>query len=466
MSNKTYAEKLADYAVTIPFEALPPDVVTTTKQSIMDNFGCMLAAWDNTSVKIVTDMVCTFGGDQQSSIIGCWEKVPAPWAAYCNGVGNHAIELDDHISHKHSLNHPGVVSVPPALALGEYLQVSGKELITSVVLGYEITCRINRTVPPGFENFERGFHGTAITGLFGAAALAGRLLNLSADKIALAMGICGSLAAGSTEYRASGAWTKRLHAGNASKNGILAALLAQSGFTGPPTVLEGRHGFLNSYFGKGNYDTSVLTRELGSSWEIRHIQYKPFACAGLIHSPATAALSLKNTHEISADEIAEIQIRTSSQMIKEFSEPFEIKTSPRVEVDAQFSLPFTIALIFCQGSAMADDFSEENLKDENIRKIARLVKCIPDPEIEKVWPKDEPSEVAVHFKDGRVATERVPCAKGSLENPMTLENLIEKYNILAAHTLTEEQISRSVDFLMDLEKEPDISKLIDIVTAK
>ncbi|MBC8393607.1 MAG: MmgE/PrpD family protein [Deltaproteobacteria bacterium] len=465
MSSKTYAEKLSDFAVALRFEELPGDVVAMTKLSIMDNLGCMLAAREQDSVRIVADMVRSFGGIQQSSIIGYWDKVPAPWAAYCNGVANHSIELDDHISHKHSLSHPGVVSVPPAMALGEHLHTDGKEFVISVILGYEVTCRINRTVPPGFENFERGFHGTAITGPFGAAVLAGRLMGLSADQIATAMGIIGSLAAGSSEFKASGAWTKRLHAGTASKNGILAALLAQSGFTGPHTVLEGKHGFLNSYFGKGNYDTSVLTEKLGSTWEIRFIQYKPFACAGVIHSPATAALNLKNKHGLKAEEIAGIQIRTAQKMINNFAEPFEIKSKPRSVVDAQFSLPFTIALIFCNGSAMVDDYTETCIADENIRRFAGLVKCIPDPEINKVWPKDEPSAVIVQTVDGRVLEERVSCAKGSLEYPMTKEELIEKYTTLAAKTIRDDQISRSVDFLMNLENEPDISKLIDIFTT-
>jgi len=162
MTSKTYAEILAEFAAGVRFEEIPSPIVETAKLSIMDNVGCILAARDEASVKIVVDMVRTFGGTPQSSIIGYWEKVPAPWAAYCNGVANHSLELDDHIAHTHSLNHPGVVSVPPALAVGEYLHTNGQEFITSVVLGYEVTNRINATVPPGFDNFERGFHGTAV----------------------------------------------------------------------------------------------------------------------------------------------------------------------------------------------------------------------------------------------------------------------------------------------------------------
>lgn len=465
MTDRTYAERLADFAAALRYEDLPEDVVAAARQSIMDNIGCMLAARDVASVKIVVDMVRSFGGAGQATIIGYWEKFPAPWAAYCNGVADHSIELDDHISHIHSLNHPGVVSVPPALALGEYLHVNGKEFITAVVLGYEITCRINRTVPPGFENYELGFHGTAITGPFGAAVLSGRLMGLSADQIATAMGIIGSLTSGSREYKASGAWTKRMHAGNASKSGILAALLAQKGFTGPHSILEGRHGFLNSYFRKGNYDISVLTDQLGSSWEIRNIIYKPFACAGVLHSPATAALNLKNKYGIKAHEISRIEVRTSAKLMREYGEPFDVKTSPRGVVDAQFSLPFTIALIFCNGSAMADDYTEATIADERIQRVARLVKIIPDPEIEKGWPTKEPSEVTVHTLEGRVLTERVACAKGSLDNPMSGEELVEKYKILAAKVLTQEQISRSIEFFMNLENEADISNLMGIFTS-
>ena len=465
MASKTYAEIFAEFAASLRFEKIPSTIVETAKLSIMDNMGCMLAARDETSVKVVVDMVRSFAGTPQSSIIGFWEKVPAPWAAYCNGVANHSLELDDHIAHSHSLNHPGVVSVPPALALGEYLHTSGREFITSVVLGYEVTNRINATVPPGFDNFERGFHGTAVTGPFGASALAARLLGLSADQTATAMGIVGSLTSGSFEYKASGAWTKRLHAGNSSKNGILAALLAKSGFTGPHTVLEGRHGFLNGFFGKGNYDTSVLTERLGSSWEMRYIQYKPFACSGVIHSPVTAALNLKNRYGIRPEDIAEIQIRTAEKMIQEFGEPFEHKTNPRTVVDAQFSMPFSVALIFCRGSALLDDYTDEIIKDENIRGVARLVKSIADPEIGNAWPMKEPSEVTVRTVDGKVLVERVEGAKGSLLNPMTREELIEKYKTLASRALGEAEISSSLDFLLNLEGESDVSKLIDILSG-
>jgi len=464
MGDKTYSRRLADFAVKLRFEELPKEAVSMAKQSIMDNFGCMLAAKDVVSTKIVVDMVRSFSGVPQSTIVGYWDKVPVPFAAYCNGTANHAIELDDHISHKRSLSHPGVVSIPPALALGEHLHITGREFLTAVVLGYEITCRINRTIPPGFEK-ERGFHGTAVTGPFGAAALAGRLLGLSPEAISLAMGIIGSLTAGSSEFKAAGAWTKRLHAGTASKNGILAAMLAKQGFTGPHTVLEGPNGFLNSYFGKGNYDVSVLDQDLGLSWEILYIQYKPFACGGLLHSPATAALNLKRTHGLNPEDITEIQVRTADKFIKEAAEPFEIKTSPRTEVDAQFSLPFTLALIFCNGSAMIDDYTEKCIFDERIRGIARKVNCIADPEINKVWPKDEPSVVTVYTKDGRILEKRVSCAKGSLENPMTLEDLIEKYRILAAKALSPDQISRTIDFFMDLENQEDVAKLFEGIVS-
>ena len=465
MTSKTYAEILAEFSAGVRFEDLPSTVVEAAKLSTMDNMGCILAARDETSVKVVVDMVRSFAGTPQSSIIGFWEKVPAPWAAYCNGVANHSLELDDHIAHSHSLNHPGVVSVPPALALGEYLHTSGEEFVTSLVLGYEVTTRINATIPPGFDNFERGFHGTAVTGTFGASVLAARLLGLSADQTATAMGIVGSLTSGSFEYKASGAWTKRLHAGNSSKNGILAALLAKSGFTGPHTVLEGRHGFLNGFFGKGNYDTSVLTEELGSSWEMRYIQYKPFACSGVIHSSVTAALNLRNKYGIRPEDIAEIQIRTADKMIKEFAEPFEHKANPRTVVDAQFSMPFSVALIFCRGSALLDDYTDEIIVDENIRRVARLVKSIADPEIGNAWPMKEPSEVTVRTVDGKVLVERVDGGKGSLLNPMTREELIEKYKTLASRALTDAEISSSLDFLLNLEKESDVSKLMDILSG-
>jgi len=198
---------------------------------------------------------------------------------------------------------------------------------------------------------------------------------------------------------------------------------------------------------------------------MRYIQYKPFACSGVIHSPVTAALNLKNRYGIRPEDIAEIQICTAEKMIQEFGEPFEHKTNPRTVVDAQFSMPFSVALIFCRGSALLDDYTDEIIGDENIRRVARLVKSIADPEIGNAWPMKEPSEVTVRTVDGKVLVERVEGAKGSLLNPMTREELIEKYKTLASRALGDAEISSSLDFLLNLEGESDVSKLIDILSG-
>lgn len=215
--------------------------------SLLDTIGAMLSAWEEPSTGIAVSLVRRQGGHPESTIMVAGDRVPALEAAFCHGMMAHANEMDNHTNHRRSLNHPGVTVIPPALAVGDKVRSRGADALLAIILGYEVSGRLSLAVEPGWFNYRRGFHETAICGVFGACAAAGKLMGLDAEHLATGFGICGSMAAGSYEFKSSGAWTKRLHAAHASRSGVLAAYLAAEGFSGPHTVLEGKAGFYHCY---------------------------------------------------------------------------------------------------------------------------------------------------------------------------------------------------------------------------
>ncbi|HHY93553.1 MAG TPA: MmgE/PrpD family protein, partial [Firmicutes bacterium] len=208
----TYAEELARFVVETTWQDIPSRVKEQATLSLLDTVGAMLAAWEEPSTAIAVSIVRHQGGRRESTIMVAGTQVPATEAAFCHGIMAHANEMDNHTNHRRSLNHPGVTDIPPALAIGEKLGARGSDVLLAIVLGYEVSGRLSLPVEPGWFNYRRGFHETAICGVFGACAAAGKLLGLDGERLATAFGICGSLAAGSYEFKASGAWTKRLHA--------------------------------------------------------------------------------------------------------------------------------------------------------------------------------------------------------------------------------------------------------------
>jgi 2-methylcitrate dehydratase PrpD len=465
-SESSIAESLARFVKAYSFEDLPGDVVAQAKLSILDCIGVAIRGSMQESTRIARDLILSCGGGSQSTLLGTGQQVSVLDAAFVNGTSAHSLELDDHISHTRSLGHPGVVSIPAAIALGEHRRVSGRTFLAAIVHGYEVTSRLNDAVPPGFDCFTRGFSGTAITGTFGAAALSAKILDSTVESIVNAFGICGSLTAGSFEYNVSGAWTKRLHAGQSSRNGLLAALLADGGFTGPSTAIEGEHGFLNSYFGKDNYDVTLILKDLGEDWALRHIMYKPFACAGILHSPLTATRTAMRANNIRFEDIQRIVVHTAATVIREMTNPPGRKVSPRTPVDAQLSLPYAVAVMAARGKALVDEFSDDAIADPKVQDLARRVEWLADPEIDKSWPNADPSTVKVVLKDGREFTAAVPGAQGSLEVPMTVAELTQKFMDLASPVIGDKKARHVVQLVERVDTLRDISSLVGLLHAE
>lgn len=461
----TVAEKLADFVVRTRYEDIDEATLWRAKMCILDMLGVILAAWPEKSTQILYRLLRRRGGAGESTVLGAGERLPAAHAAMIHSAMAHSLELEDHHSHKHSLNHPGVCTIPPALAIGEREGKSGRDFLTAVVLGYEIGSRISAATRLGVLNLERGFHESSVCGPFSAATVTGKLMGIGAGKLVQAYGICGGLAAGSMEFKSSEAMSKRFQVGNASHSGVMAAELAAEGFTGPPTVFEGKHGFYHSYVHEGNYNLSRITDGFGISWDINRIQYKPFACAGVLHSAVTAAQRLRSSPDFSPGGIRRIVVRTASKVIEEYALPAERKIAPDNPVGAQFSLQYSVAVMAVRGSALPEEFSSEVIRDPEVLRVASLVEPQSDPAIDANWPRVDPTEVIAGFSDGREVRIRVEEAKGDLVNPVTDEELLVKFRRLSAPLLPAAEREGVLNMCRNLEEVSDINALTKIMNV-
>lgn len=456
---ETYSQKLAEFVCGLKFKDLPEEIRRRVRFSALDNIGVTLAGHCHESARVAVDLMRSYGGAPESTVFGYEGKLPAHASALANSVAAYSTELDDHISHTHSLNHPGVVTWPAAFAVAEKVRASGEQLMVSAVVGYEVTSRLNVAT----TDLDRGFHLTAACGNFGAAATAASLLGLTPDQLAYAFGICGGMASGSSEFRYTGAWTKPLQAGWACHGGIISAELALRGFTGPSTILEGKSGFFRSYVGEGNYKIEALTENLGRAFEFGDIIYKPFACKGEIHSPLTAAQQLLKEHKVNPDQIDQVTVKTRESLVHLGTTPAELRLRPKTTLDAQYSLPFSLATFLHFGQALLGEFGEKARNHPRVLDLASRVHCIGDPEMDRRYPAEEPSVVTLRMKDGKEYTAAVSCAKGSLASPMTEEELKEKFRILTEGILAKASVDIIIDRALNLERLKDVTALIEAI---
>ena len=456
---KTIAYTMGDLIQRTSLEDMDERTRHRGKMCIMDMLGVILAAWPEESTQILYRVIKRHGGLKESSVLGAGDFLPAAHAALINSAMAHSLELEDHHSHTRSLNHPGVCTIAPALAISERENNSGRDFLTAVILGYEIGSRISAATRLGVMNLERGFHESSICGPFSAATATGKLMAANPDVLANAMGICGSTAAGSMEFKSNEAWSKRFQVGNAARNGILALELAREGFTGPTTIFEGRHNFFHSYVHEGNYELSGILRDWGASWDINFIQYKPFACAGVLHSAVTAARQLHIRDDFDPRQVKRIVIKTATKIIEEYAMPAKEKKAPHSPVGAQFSLQYSVAVMLKKGRALVEEFQEKSIHDPDVLRLAALVEVEADPTIDKGWPAQDPTEIMITLKNGRMLTASVSEAKGDLNNPVTDAELFNKFRNLVLPFFGRDNTERAIEMIMQIERLADIKAL-------
>lgn len=418
---KPAARSLAEFVTSLDYNEIPPEVVEKAKACIIDTIAAATYGAQLPWSRIIIGYAQRNSGPGHACILGTDLRVRAPFAALANGALAHAFELDAPV-HPSVGVHPGPGCVLPGLAVSQGTAKSGRDFITAFVAGFEAMHRIADTSPQSSE--KKGFHAPGLFGVFGGAMTAGRLMGLDPERMTNALGIAGSLCSGILEFsKSGGGMVKRLHPGRAAEGGVMAASLAREGFTGPPTVIEGKYGFLNVFC--SDADLSKLTAGLGEVWQTMTVAHKRYAAHGTAHVPMTAALALKAEHRIAGADIASIVVAGNEKIVShhDIKEPQEITM-------AQYSVPFCMAVAFLRDPLDPNVFSEESVNDPAIRALCRNVTV----EVLKDAPKEQgkASRVTVKLKNGRELVKEMHSYPGMPEEPLTTAELRKKFDILTA----------------------------------
>lgn len=408
---------IAEYVVRTKYEDLPDEVVEFTKYCILDYFASAIAGANEAPIQMLKELIEEQGGDEQASLI-TGGKTSATQAALLNGAASHIVELDD--IHKGSIIHAATVVIPAALALAEWKNRSGKDLILAIVLGYEICYRIGEAVSPSHYYY---WHNTATCGTFGAAIAAGKLLNLSEDQIVHALGSAGTQAAGLWEFIEDGAMSKQLHPGKAAMNGVYSALLAQKGFTGASKILEGKRGFFEAM--SENYNVNKVTNGLGEAFKITENSFKVHASCRHTHPVMDLAIDLMEQEPFDYHKIEKVRVKTYQVALDITDSP-----NPQSIYAAKFSIQFCTALALLRKTGALDDFNAQTLHDAGIREFMKKIEVMTEPAINQQYPQQWGAKLEVALSDGTIIAKETSFPKGDPENPLTGQEFVQKFKSL------------------------------------
>jgi 2-methylcitrate dehydratase PrpD len=450
--------------VKMTFEDLPEEVVEITKKEVLDTLAVAVAGFGQPGPKELLDMVQEWGGKEEATVVGCKQKVPAPNAAQVNATLIHTRDYDD--VHEQAVMHPGVATIPPVLAIAELKGgLDGKEFITAVALGVDMICRLGLGTRPGISPIQTGWHFTALYGYPTAALTAGRALGLDEEKMVNAFGIAYHQCSGNGQCTIDGALTKRMGPGFSVRGGVTAALLAQRGVTGAKNCLEGECGLFKVYH-HGEYDRQILTHDLGSFFEGINVSIKPYPCCRGVHPSIDATLAIKAKHDINPKEIKEILFATGAANYKLLCTPFEAKVRPRNPVDAQFSIPWGIATTLAKGRVTMGDYTPEAITNNDVLELTGKLKAEVDHSLDN--PRGiEPARVKVTMKNGDAFAEEVQLALGTPRRPMSFDDCVKKFEDIVSFTggwMKEKNVKKAIEFVANLEKMKDVTKLIGLFT--
>jgi 2-methylcitrate dehydratase PrpD len=448
------AEQFSALAVTQQFEDLPPETVTKAKELMLDISGCIIGAAKTAQGTVIAEVARSQGGLPQSSVLGHGFKTSAMNAALANGLMGHVFDYDD--DHREGTLHPSVVIFPAVLALGEYRKVSGKNLIKGFVLGSEADIRLGEAFLG--KGFLQGFHPTSTCGVFGAALAGSVMLDLDAKRTIYAIGLAGSLASGTWEWKAEGSWQKPLNPGHAAMGGVLAALMAEKGFVGTRSIIEGHDGFLRAFSYQGQYDLAVVTNRLGEKWEMLDTSIKVHAGCRFAASVADCSIDLYR-RGLRPQDIKNIVVKVSKFIIDFLCNPPEVKYRPKNHVEGQFSIPYVLSVGILKGKIGVEEYNKEMLDNPVVLELAAKVRWEVDPKAEALYPKAYPATVIVELKNGQKMTSQVDFPKGDPENPASVQEIEDKFNSLVCPIYSKIKINNYISKMKTLEKVSDINEL-------
>jgi 2-methylcitrate dehydratase PrpD len=441
------SERLAEFTARLSLDQVPGPVALRAKHLLLDSIGCAFAARNEPFAGRIAGSIARLAGEGPRRVVGLPQRLPLRDAAVVNGMLMHGLDYDD--THADGVIHLTVSTFPAALGTAAQLGASGAELLAAYIAGVEAGARIAAVVKSGLHQV--GFHPTGVVGAFAASLVAGRLMKLSPQRLALAQGVALSLASGSLQFIEDGSWTKRIHPGWAAASGITAAALAADDFPAPREAYEGRFGLYRSHLppaGLDACDFSLATARLGEAWEIENVAVKPFPACHFVHGCADAAIAL---HRAGVDpgRVRSIRALVPEGVVKAVCEPVAAKRRPKSDYDAKFSLPYAVASGLARGRLGLAELAPQALVEPSIQELMDKVEYALDAG--STFPRHYSGEVIVTLDDGRTVSNRVAVNRGNPERPLANAEIEAKYYENCALSLKEADARRIRDLVLDLE---------------
>ncbi len=455
--SETITAQMARWATGLTYEELDGDAVHEAKRYLLDSLGCALGGYPQEDVEIALGVLEELAGDGPGTVIGSGRRMDVVSASLANALMVRVMDYND-IYWQQDPSHPSDI-IPAAMAAAERQGLGGRDLVLGIVLGHEFEMRLCEAAFPGIR--ERGWHHATLTA-FVSPIVAGRLLGLSWEQIQHAIGISAS------RHASMGAVTagkltmmKNTVDPMATQSGVLAALLAGKGYTGPEHVIDGKEGLVHVM--GPEWKLEVLTDGLGDDWRIKRCGMKAFPTEALTHAPISAVLDIVQEHDLAPEDIETVKIRSLARAADILADP--TKYDPRSKETADHSLPYVIAAAIADRQVTPAQFTPEKIMDERIRAQLQKVEVTADPEIEAVFPKLQRVHVTVVTTDGRELVEQLDYPKGDPRNPLTDAEIEEKFDALAAPIMTDAARQRLKDAVWALDEQDSVTELMALAVA-
>lgn len=450
--DRDYSQQCTRFVEALRYEDIPERSINQIKICLLDWLGCVVRGTVRPHSDPAKKYIAHNLSAPQASMVCLDQKASITDAAFFNGYCGHIMEMDD--VDRESISHPATVVIPAALSVGEWKNKSGKDLLTAIVAGYEVMLRVGAAVTP---NHYKIWHTTATTGTFGSAMAAGKLLGLSKEQLDWALGNAGTMSAGLWQFLQNGGMSKFLHAGKAASNGVLAAYMAQQGFTGATRILEGSQGFFVGYACQ-DIKPEVF-EDFGKFWRAGEVSIKPYPCCRHTHSSIDSANEIR-TKLANVDLECIKSIRAKSYEVAVQVAGIE---DPQTPQECKFSLKFCIARTLINGLLSEKDFTPETLNDPLTRRLMSLITIDIDPELNAMLPRNWPSEITVELDDGTFINAKVVSPSGDPDNPVSWEGINRKFAMMTEGILSAEACAEFSELCKDLENLDDCGKLISVI---
>jgi 2-methylcitrate dehydratase PrpD len=432
---------LARFVIGHDASGIPEKVRHEAARSFLNWLGCAVGGSRHETVERALQALAPFSGPPEATVLGRGDRLDVMHAALMNGITSHTFDFDD--THLKTVIHPSGPVASAILALAEHKPVSGADFLHAFILGVEVECRIGNAVYP--EHYDVGWHITGTAGVFGAAAAAGKLLGLSEQQMVWALGIAATQSSGLREM--FGTMCKPFHPGNAARNGLLAALLAQKNFTSSVQGIEAKRGFAHVLSTK--FDPEETTKGLGKTWEIALNTYKPFACGIVIHPIIDACIQLRNEHGLTPEDIESVEAKVHPLVLE-----LTGKKTPQVGLEGKFSVYHSAAAALIYGAAGEAEYGDDVVRDPRVTALRDRVTAIVD----KAMHEDQ-TRVAIRLASGKTVEKFVEHAIGSLDRPMSDGDLEAKFRGLAKGILSGRETDALIALCWDIGKLADAGEV-------